>query len=365
MAQVKRLTAAGAAVALAFVFAIPETARGDAESCQRRIVRQLLRFKKKYVRAHTRCLDLDNTGRISGPCPDITAQLKIQRVNEAVVAKIAVSCTMADLAALGYPADCQYEAAVSGKEGQCAALPVTTPAEFAECLKCWKGAELSEYVAILYPSHALEVCGGSLDDTSPACSDLDCTTPLPDQHDLGDTGEETCQRGIGRAGFRYLVKREKILEKCALDGLTKAACLADLEVQLKLTKAAQRKENAIKARCGNRDPVPSPPFCCKTGPGNACMVAASRDDCEISLGGQVQEGKVCGGGNNCDPVPGNQRITWWDNCPESATCPGTALATLDDLIDCVDTSADAIVDELLCFQFRGGGGTDWPCPAPD
>jgi hypothetical protein len=53
-----------------------------------------------------------------------------------------------------------------------------------------------------------------------------------------------------------------------------------------------------------------------------------------------------------------QAITWWENCPESDTCPGPALSSLDDLIDCVDTSADAIVDELLCEQFPTG----WPCP---
>ena len=55
-----------------------------------------------------------------------------------------------------------------GKEGACAALPVTTPAEFAECLVCWKGAESAEYIAILYASHALEVCGRDLAETSPA-----------------------------------------------------------------------------------------------------------------------------------------------------------------------------------------------------
>jgi hypothetical protein len=38
------------------------------------------------------------------------------------------------------------------------------------------------------------------------------------------------------------------------------------------------------------------------------------------------------------------------------TCPG---ATLDDLIACVDTSADAITDELLALQFP----TSYPTPA--
>jgi hypothetical protein len=58
---------------------------------------------------------------------------------------------------------------------------------------------------------------------------------------------------------------------------------------------------------------------------------------------------------------GNQTITWWGVCLET----GSALASRDDLVACVDTTADQIVAELLCLQFRGNGGADWPCPAPD
>jgi hypothetical protein len=192
------------------------------------------------------------------------------------------------------------------------------------------------------------------------CSDLDCTTPLPDQRDLGDTGENECQRSIGKAGIKYLVTRERVLERCGLAGGTEASCLADLKVQIALQKAEVKKNGGIHNKCGNRDPVPNPPFCCRTGQANECTAAASRDDCENNLAGQVQEGKTCNAGN-CDPDPGNQRVTWWGYCPESDTCPGTALATLDDLIACVDTAADAIVAELLCMQFPSG----WPCPPSD
>ena len=73
---------------------------------------------------------------------------------------------------------------------------------------------------------------------------------------------------------------------------------------------------------------------------------------------------MCGAGLTCENPPGNARhITWWGFCPESETCPGTALTTLDDLIACVDTSADAILDEVLCLQFP----SSYPCasPSPD
>ncbi len=91
--------------------------------------------------------------------------------------------------------------------------------------------------------------------------------------------------------------------------------------------------------------------------GNSCTVAADRTDCEMNLGGTVQEGKTCNAGT-CSPVGGgNQRITWWSTCPENA-CDGT-LDTLNELISCVDTTAEDVAQELLCIQFPTG----WPCPA--
>jgi len=356
-----------AGFAVSLLLAAPLSAGADTASCQKQIVRQMLRFKKAHLKAHLKCLRQDNLLRIDGPCPDLTASLKIQRTRDKVILKIADVCTMTDITTLGFPSDCAFEAATGGIEADCASPvlhPVTNPTEFANCLVCWKGAELSEFVALLFPSHANEVCGGSLDENSPACSDLDCTTPLPEQHDLGDSGENDCQVGIGKAGIRYLVKREKTLEKCALAGGTRASCMADLVVQLKLQKAADSKEALIQRKCGpNRIPTAAVPFCCRdNGPGQSCTVVATRDDC-VTGGGTVQEGKTCGGSLTCDPVMGpNKPITWWEYCPESDTCPGTALANLSDLIDCVDSAAVAIADELMCFQFRGNGGADWPCP---
>ncbi|HJQ84699.1 MAG TPA: hypothetical protein VKA21_11510, partial [Candidatus Binatia bacterium] len=332
-------------LALAAPLATP--AHADPVKCHKTVLSTLRKFKKIYLKANVKCLDAQNIGKISGPCPDASANLKIQTTNQKVVEKISAACTMQDLSDLGFGSSCAFEAATQGIEGSCAALPVTTPAEFAECLKCWKAAELAEYLAILYASHAVEFCGGDLGETSPVCSDLDCTTPLPDQRDLGDTGENDCQRSIGKAGIKYLLTREKVLEKCGLAGGTSATCLADAKVQVALQKAEDKKFAGIKKKCGNRDPVSSAPFCCRTGVGNACSAAADRNDCEVNLGGNVQEGKVCDAGN-CDPVPGGGEVTWWVNCPESETCPGTALSTIEDVIDCVDTAADAIVAELLC-----------------
>jgi hypothetical protein len=349
-----------AAVLLIFGLA-PNLAQADPASCQRTYVKQLLRLKKKFVQLHNRCLDRVNVGTLSGTCPDLATAAKILDVEAGVREKIAAECTLADASAIGFPASCNLGAASDGAQQDCATLPVTTPSEFADCLICWKEAELKRYVATLYASHAVDLCGGDLGSSSSVCSALGCTSPLPDQRDLGDTGESDCQKSIGKGGFKYLLLVEKILEKCALTGVDRSTCLANPDVLLKIAGAQQSRDNLIMRKCGGRDPAPSPPFCCRTGMGNSCSIASTPDECVDVFGGEVQEGKTCDMGS-CSPLPGNKKVTWWGFCPESATCPGTALSTLDDLKSCVGTTAEAVADELLCIQFPGNGGADWPCP---
>jgi hypothetical protein len=340
--------------------AVVNIAYADPVVCQKQVIKTLASFKKISLTAPEKCLDKENEGKLPGPCPtDPATLLKIQKKSTAATDKISTFCTMGDLSALGFSGDCHFEAATQGAEGHCFGLPVSTPAEFSACLQCWKAAEVNEFLGVLYASHAVEVCG-SLDESSSNCSDLDFATPLPDQRNLGDTGENDCQIGIGRAGVKYLLTREKTLEKCALAGGTRVSCLADLVLKEKLQKAETKKEVLVQKKCGNRHPVASPPFCCRTTPPQVCMAAASRDDCTMNLMGQVMEGKTCVSGM-CQSGMGNQFITWWEVCPET----GDALATRADLVKCVDDTADLIVDELMCLQFRGNGGADWPCPAPD
>jgi hypothetical protein len=88
---------------------------------------------------------------------------------------------------------------------------------------------------------------------------------------------------------------------------------------------------------------------------------ADRTDCTMNLGGTVQEGKTCGGGGTCDSVMDpDQKITWWSTCPQKATCTGDNL-TLDELISCVDQSAQQISAELLCIQFPERGDVPARC----
>ncbi len=336
-------------------------ASADPAKCQKTLLTALRKYKKTYLKANEKCLDAENVGKIMGPCPDVPTQVKIGDTAAKINPKIDSACSPTDLSMLGYSGSCALATAETTAETSCAAMPAGTGAELAACLECWKAAELAEFVAIVYASHAVDTCG-SLDASSASCSEIDCSTPLPQQHDLGTSGENDCQKAMGKAAFKYLLAREKILEGCGLTGQTRAQCLDIMmngKVALALDNAETKKATAIKNKCGNnRTPVASPPFCCKVGMGNSCVMAADRNDCTMNLGGMVQEGKTCNGGN-CTGGGGGGTITFWENCPEGSSCPGTALANMDDVITCIDTSADAVVDDLLCLQFPSG----WPCPS--
>jgi hypothetical protein len=354
MTYTRRLTGALAAALL-----LIGSAQAEPVNCQKQIVKNLLKFKKTYLKKVGKCVDNQNLGKIPGPCPDAATQLKIQTTSDKIRIKIAAACPVPDLTTLGFPSNCAFETASTGIESQCVALPVTNATEFATCLLCWKGAELSEFIATLYASHATELCGGSLDQSSPVCSQLDCATPLPLQHDLGDTGENDCQKAIGKFGIKHLVSIEKVLEKCGLAGSDRTTCLADPVVQAGIVKSQTKLDTGIRDKCGNnRDPIPDPPFCCKTGIPQACMAATSRMDCTDNLGGTVVENKTCVSGSCNSGMGGNQKITWWSTCPRNNTCDGT-LDTLDELITCVDDTAEEISAQLLCIQFASG----WSCPA--
>ncbi len=345
--------------ALALLVA-PSLAQADVAKCHKTISKQTQKLAKKQVQQVNKCLDKENIGKVPGPCPDAKANLKISKIATVVGEKIAADCTMSDLATLGFPGSCEFEAAAGGVEAGCFALPVTTTAEFATCIQCWQNAEVSELTATLYASHTDEVCGGDPTDTSTICSALDFTTPMPDQRNLTNGGEADCQKAIGKGGFKYLILREKTLSNCALLGGTQASCLLDPKIQIKLDKASLKLDKLVDKKCGNRVPEASPPFCCKAGGGNMCVAATTRDECENTHLGQVQEGKICDIDDTCGNPPGNVKgITWWESCPEG----GAGLTDLEELKDCVETSADTIIDELLCWTFPGGGGSDWPCPA--
>ena len=337
----------------------PTRANAEPAACQKQILSQLLKFTKVHLKSMGKCLDKDNFLRIPGPCPDEKTTLKIDAVLAKVRLKVAGKCAPSDLASLGYSTTCDLDPGPTGVQAACSALPATTPEELVDCLACWKRAEATELLAVLYASHATELCEGAPDATSPTCSPLACSDPLPDQRDLGDGAEGVCQKQIGKMGIKHAFKRLAILEKCGRAGGTQASCLGDSTVQDKLAVLDAKLATKIVNKCGNNTtPLASTPFCCRTGVQNMCVVVADRDTC-LSGGGTIQEGKFCDVDETCsNPPGGGKNITWWETCPNSPACPGTTLATLDDLIACVGAESETVGDEMLCRQFTSG----WPCP---
>src|ERR1041385_8790952 len=102
------------ALAAGFLIAYAGPTHADPVKCQKAIVQQMLKLKKAHLKAHEKCLDAENEGKIPGPCPDAISNLKIQKVSQKVTSVVAINCTMGDLTTLGFPANCAYEAGVSG-----------------------------------------------------------------------------------------------------------------------------------------------------------------------------------------------------------------------------------------------------------
>lgn len=328
--------------------------------CHKTVVKQLEKYKKTHLKLYRNCIDKENKGDIPGPCLDPVSNAKLGATQTKVAAAIAKKCTPATIAALGYRSDCQYNPATPGIGGSCAALPAGTPTEFAACLQCWKGAEFSRFIGTLYASHAQTTCGAALDDTSATCSAVGCTSPTPEQRDLGDNAENDCQRMLAKASLGYLLKREKALDRCMLTGQSYDTCLNDDKVELLVAKAEVQLETLVQKKCPNYEPVANPPFCCRTGPGQACMIPVDRDDCVMNLGGTVQDGKTCDLGS-CTNTPGPAKaLTWWEHCPVNASCPGSSLSDIHDVVECVNDIADGLVGNVLCLQFPNGGA----CPTP-
>lgn len=354
----RRSTAIVTSVSLVTIVTVVPLAHADPASCQKQVLGQLFKFEKVHLKATAKCLDKENVLKVPGPCPDQITSLKIARVFDKARTKLATACTDADLDALGFSPTCDFDLAPGGIEAECSALPADTPTELADCLACWKRAEANELLAVLYASHASEICGGAFDDTSPDCSPLACAAPLPDQRNLGDNNEGDCQKAIGKAGVKHFIKRTKLLSKCARAGGTSATCLADLTLQAKFAAMNDKLRDKIKARCGNATPVAATAFCCRTGDGNMCVDVADRDTC-TGLGGSIQEGKFCDIDETCaNPPGGGKEMTWWEICPTSIACGDPALASIEDVAACVGAEADTVVADMLCRQLPTG----WPCP---
>jgi hypothetical protein len=348
-----------AATSLAMLL-VGASAQAEVRPCQKALAKGTAKLTKQTLKRMGKCLYKDNAGKLPGPCPDAVTAAKLAGAVDKAEAKIAKACSIEDAVALGFPGSCTLAGAEgSAVEEACRALPVSSPAELAECVSCWQQGDLYELLAVLFASHAVEVCGGALGLDSEVCSQGGCASllgPEPDQRDI--TGAEAdCQRGIAKAALKYLVKRAKWLSKCALAGGTRASCLDDPKMQLRTAKITAKTTAKIAGACRNLRPAPVAPFCCRTG-GSSCIAATDREACIVG-GGQVQEGKSCGLDGRCDNAAGAKTFTWWGQCP-LRSCDAFPIVEVEDVDACVRGKVDETVDTTLCYRFPNGG---WPCPS--
>jgi hypothetical protein len=177
---------------------------------------------------------------------------------------------------------------------------VTDPASLAQCLTCWKEAEIDELLQILYPCLAAQI---------PPGSGLDCGTPPAACPPPTDKGAVLCLRAIAKAGIKFFLAKEKALEQC-LDAVAKGKIpgpCPDAIAQAKITAAETAKVAAIQ---------------------------------------------------KCTALP-----PWWDVCPEDSTPPcDQTIASIADVTTCVDTAADDIATEVVCQQYPGAAAQGIACP---
>jgi hypothetical protein len=168
----------------------------------------------------------------------------------------------------------------------------------ADCLTCWREAELNEFLKILYPCLVNQL---------PGSSDLDCGTP-PSGCPPGGTAAG-CSATIAKAGIGLFLAEDQVLATC-LDEMRRGRITGpcpDAAAQAQITAAEQRKERLLQ-RCTDM-----PPW----------WDVCPEDSTQL-----------------CD-----QRI-----------------GSVADIASCVDSAAGAIAAEVICEQYPNAARDGITCP---
>ena len=281
------------------------TLNQGAAACQAAVGRGLRGFKKAYVKAWEKCLDGDLKGKgCDAAKRDTVIAIAMTKAN-ATVTGTCTDALLFDAApnGAGFAKDCHLEGGggeiLDGPEAACDGLPVGNATQLVDCLRCWKMAELNEFLKVLYACptpHSI-----------PGGSDLDCGTAPGACPSATDKVTVGCLTTIAKNGLKWLLAKENAIERC---------------------------EDSV--RSGRiSPPCPDP------------LTAT-----ELGAAAQKAKDRITG---KCPALP-----PWWDECPEKtsdgASC--TPIANVNDLRDCVVDTGEAIVDELVCQQYPGTSG----CP---
>src|SRR5262245_8736230 len=249
---------------------------GSAARCQRQIGREGQRLASTREKAWRTCLEALLKGHA---CDPAARDATILRARTHLVANIARRCPSelffgTQPNGVGFTAgSCDLDPTATGTGAEaCRQLGVSSVAEGADCLLCWRNLELDRLLRIAYPCLTGEVPGTSVLSCGPPTS---CAL-------AGD--DVTCSAAIARAAIDYALAREAAIEGC-LDAVRKgqvAGPCPDLRTRALLAAAEQRKLAAI-SRCRFRppgwDPCPADASeRCNEHTGSLSDVAACVDD---------------------------------------------------------------------------------------
>ncbi len=281
--------------------------------CQREIARQASKLVAVQNKALVKCETSIVAGSFAGPCPSAAAITAIGKASIKFHAAIDKRCGGADLvcggslvdeetpAALGWPATCP------DFEGVGCTNTITDCGDIATCIECIASAAGDQAISLYYGSLVLP-------SASPALN--------------------ACQRTIGKAVSKFLVTKEKTIEKCWVgrinlkhsDDCPDASAAVGSPGQTaaaKIAKAELKKIKLICKACG--------------GPDLLC------DQTVTALDGTV----IGGSGNSDDFTP--TAIGFPASCSAvkipggGAFCAGS-VTTLAELVECVDCVTEFKVD---------------------
>ncbi|MBI3767895.1 MAG: hypothetical protein HY271_05285 [Deltaproteobacteria bacterium] len=283
--------------------------------CKRGIAKASAKFVQLKMTALQKCNDAVVTDASAGPCPDskasakiASAMSKVQRVVESQCGGADRTCGTGDDDSL---ASIGWNISICPNiEGGNCTNPIANCDDVSQCLLCVGETAVDQAITLYY-------------------GDFDLAT--------SDPTVVKCQRAIGKDTTKFLVTKSKALQKCedqVLSGAIAGPCPDAAKAAPTIAKAESKKRAGICRACGGAD-------------------------------------GACGGGNDLTPT----QIGFAANCP-NVTIPGGAscahaIATLQDIVDCVDCVSefnDDCLDPLSVPAIKsypnecnGGSG---PVPTP-
>ncbi len=286
---------AAALVAVTAITVAAPGAHADPVKCQREIAKRSAQFAQAKMVALQKCQDAVLKGASTGPCPDSKTSAKIANAEVKLRSSIAKKCGGSDKSCDGVGDDSL--ASIGWNGGACPEFEsagctnaITSCDGIGECLACADEAGVDQAISLYY----------------------DALAPTSD----GDVS--ACQRAIGKEATKFFKTKSKALEKCE-DGVVKGASAGpcpDAKAGAKIASAHAKEIDKICRACGGDD-------------------------------------RACGGSDDLAP----STIGFGATCP-AVTVPGGAscggsVATLQDLVTCVDCVTEFKADCLDALAVPG------------